>query len=225
MGRIKVVVDLLAGVALIAASAIVIRSSLAANTPAGAPPKLEGKFVSLKDSASMGDATAPVGIIVFSDFECPFCGKFAQETQDVLADRYVKTGKVRLAFRHFPLAMHKNAQLAARAVECARPEDRFWQLHDVLFANQKQINATELSRFGIEAGLSDAWRTCAISPTAAAADAVAKDLSEANAIGIASTPTILIGELSNGMVKVRTVIGGAKPASDFTAAVDRLLKQ
>lgn len=225
MGRFKNAVDLLAGAALIVASVVVIRSSLAAGTPIGTPPELAGKLVSLDDSASMGDASAPVGVVVFSDFECPFCGKFAQEAQAELTDRYVKTGKIRVAFRHFPLAMHKNAQLAAKAAECARPQGRFWELHDVLFLNQRLINASELPRLGTEAGLSTEWLACTTATTAVSADAVARDLAEANALGIVSTPTVLIGPLLSGAIKVKTVIGGAKPASEFAAAIDRILKQ
>jgi len=224
MGRLRVFVDLLAGIALIAASVVVIRSSIAADTPDGTPPELAGKSVSVVGSASMGELSAPVGVVVFSDFECPFCGKFAQETQSVLAERFIKTGKVRLAFRRFPLAMHKNAQLAARAAECARPERRFWEFHDILFLNQKTINSDELPRLGREAGLSETWWACASGATTGSTDIVARDLAEANALGIVSTPTVLIGTLTNEVIKVKTVIGGAKPAADFVAAIDRVLR-
>jgi len=224
MGRLRVLVDLLAGIALIAASVVVIRSSITDDTPEGTPPELAGQTVSVVGSASMGELSAPVGVVVFSDFECPFCGKFAQETQSVLTERFIKTGKVRLAFRHFPLAMHKNAQLAARAAECARPERRFWEFHDVLFSNQKTINKDELPRLGREAGLSDTWWACASGSNTGSTDLVVRDLAEANALGIVSTPTVLIGALTNDMIEVQTVIGGAKPAADFIAAIERLLK-
>jgi len=224
MGRFKSIVDVFSGLALIMASIVVVRSSLGREAPAGTPPDLDGKVVSLRGSASLGDESAPIGVIVFSDFECPFCGKFAQESLPALVDGYVKRGKVRFAFRHFPLAIHRNAQLAARASECARAEGRFWELHDVFFANQSSINAAELPRLGKEAGLSDAWPICAADAISTSADAVARDLGEANALGIVSTPTVLLGKLAGGAIRVQAVIGGARPAAEFTAAIDKLLR-
>jgi protein-disulfide isomerase len=225
MNRFRSALDVAVGIVLIVAAAFVIRSAIAANAPVGAPPKLEGTVVSIGSSASMGEASAKVGMLIFSDFECPFCAQFAQETLPSLTERYVRTGQVRLVFRHFPLAMHKNAPLAARAVECARTEDRFWQLHDALFAHQRDLNPDNIPRLGRDIGLSGAWNACFEGSSPASADAVSRDLTEANALRIASTPTVLIGEIGPDILTVRTVIGGAKPLSDFVTAIERALKQ
>src|SRR3989344_1987839 len=85
----------------------------------------------------LGSADAPVTIVEFSDFQCPYCAKFYFETFGQVYEKYIKSGKVRFAYRHFPLSFHENAQKAAEASECAREQNKFWEYADKLFANQK----------------------------------------------------------------------------------------
>src|SRR6185369_12651734 len=83
-----------------------------------------------------GSATAPVWVIEVSDFQCPYCKQWHDETYPMLRDQYVKTGKIRLAYVNFPLAMHAHAFPAAEAAMCAGAQDKFWQMHDALFSSQ-----------------------------------------------------------------------------------------
>ncbi len=92
----------------------------------------------LRAARTKGSATAPVTIYEMSDFQCPWCGRFARETLPSLEREYVATGKAKLIFVNFPLPMHKNAVPAAELAMCAARQGRFWQVHDRLFRTQEQ---------------------------------------------------------------------------------------
>jgi protein-disulfide isomerase len=77
-----------------------------------------------------GSRSAKVAVIEFSDFQCPFCGRYVKDTLPQLASEYVETGKVKYVFRDYPLNFHKNAFKAAEAAHCAGEQDKFWEMHD-----------------------------------------------------------------------------------------------
>lgn len=84
----------------------------------------------------LGVDTAPVTIIEYSDFQCPFCRSFFDQTYGLLKKEYIDTGVARLVYRHFPLAFHPAAQKSAEASECAGQQGKFWEMHDAIFALQ-----------------------------------------------------------------------------------------
>ena len=91
------------------------------------------------NSASMGNPEAPVTIVEFSDFQCPYCNKFFQTAEKDIIEKYVKTGQVRFVYRHFPLTnIHPNALPAAQASEAARIQGKFWEMHNLLFVRQTE---------------------------------------------------------------------------------------
>lgn len=92
----------------------------------------------LRAARTKGSATAPVTIFEMSDFQCPWCGRFARETLPAIEREYIATGKVKLVFVNFPLPMHKNAVPAAELAMCAARQGRFWQVHDQLFRTQSR---------------------------------------------------------------------------------------
>src|SRR5204863_2147972 len=83
-----------------------------------------------------GSSTAPLWVIEVSDFQCPYCKQWHDQTYNAFIDRYVKTGKVRLAYVNFPLGIHAHAFPAAEAAMCAGVQNKFWPMHDSLFAAQ-----------------------------------------------------------------------------------------
>ena len=87
--------------------------------------------LSIAGAPTVGSASAKVVMFIFSDFECPFCGKFASEIMPGLTQKYVESGRVRLVFRHFPLGIHSRAVRAAESAECAARQGRFWAMHDL----------------------------------------------------------------------------------------------
>jgi len=109
--------------------------------------------VSVDDDPSKGLATAPVTIIEFSDFECPFCARFYSQTLNQIEEKYIKTGKVRLVYRDYPLSFHPSAQKAAEGAECADEQGKFWEMHDKIFENQQAMGVSDLKRYAQEFGL------------------------------------------------------------------------
>ncbi len=93
-----------------------------------------GIEVEIGDSPVKGDANAPITIVEFSDFQCPFCARFYTQTLGQIEREYIDTGKVKLVYKDFPLnSIHPNAQKAAEAARCAGEQNKFWEYHDKLF--------------------------------------------------------------------------------------------
>ncbi|MBI2112860.1 thioredoxin domain-containing protein, partial [Candidatus Woesearchaeota archaeon] len=101
-----------------------------------------------------GDLNAPVTIIEYGDYECPFCKQFHQQTLPLIEKEYIQTGKVKLIFKHFPLAeIHKNAQKASEAAECASNQGKFWEYHNLLFENTNNLDEDSLNNFADKTNL------------------------------------------------------------------------
>ncbi len=161
--------------------------------------------VPLGDSPQRGPSDAWVTIVEFGDFQCPYCGSVEPTVKQVLA---LYPTDVRLVFKHFPLPQHANARPAANAAECARvqgaaPDGDFWEMHDLLFANQSALGAASLAGYaGQIAGLDLAsWQTCF---DARRFDArVQADLDLGVSVGVSGTPTFAInGEELVGAVSL-----------------------
>ena len=182
--------------------------------------------VSVDDDPVKGDPDAPVTVVEFSDFQCPFCARFYTQTLPALEENYIDTGKIKLVYRDMPLAnLHPNAHTAHIAAECADEQGKFWEYHDVLFEKQNQWNRISLDdatnnfkEYAIELGLNSAsFDICLLSQSMA--DEVNADLSAAGQYGATGTPTFFIGNEKDGFVK----LVGAQPFSAFQAAIDAIL--
>jgi protein-disulfide isomerase len=166
--------------------------------------------VSEADNPSIGDADAPVTIIEFSDFECPFCGRYVTQTYPQIKKDYVDTGKVRIVFRDYPLPFHSNAQKAAEAAECADDQGKFWDMHAKLFSNQQALDVASLKKYAGELALDQTeFDECLDSGKHAAE--VQQDLADGSAAGVSGTPSFFV----NGMLLV-----GAQPYSEFKKLID-----
>ncbi|HKW01722.1 MAG TPA: thioredoxin domain-containing protein [Vicinamibacterales bacterium] len=185
-------------------------------------PPLPTEPVALADAQLLGDSRAPIGLIIYSDFQCPYCGKFARETLPALRERYVRTGKVRLAFRQFPLPIHASAQKAAEAAECAGRQQRFWPFHDELFARQAALDSADFEDLARSAGLDTrAFTRCLAGETAAV---VQTDRAGGSAAGVSGTPTFLAGPiLPDGRLKVVRRFSGAQPLAEFERLLDQVI--
>lgn len=177
------------------------------NTPPA--PKID--FAKLPDDDPVaGKADAKVTIVEFSDFQCPFCGKFYNDAYQQLKKDYIDTGKVKLVYRDFPLGFHPEAQKAAEAGECADDQGKFWQMHDKIFSNQSTMSVDGYKKWAKELGLDSAkFNQCLDSGTKASE--VQKDESDGQAAGIGGTPSFFINE---------KLVVGAQPYSVFKAAID-----
>jgi protein-disulfide isomerase len=144
--------------------------------------------ISTNGHPSFGPADAPVTVVEFTDFQCPFCAKAAPGLKQ-LADAY--PGKVRVVFRHHPLMMHKDAQMAHEAAECAGEQGKFWPYYDLLFANQGALKVDDLQRYAANLGLDVAQFSRSLESRKYEAK-VRADLEEARKYKIRGVPAIFI---------------------------------
>lgn len=179
-------------------------------SPTGSEERVE---VSVDDDPSMGDADAPVTIVEFGDFQCPYCGRFTLDALKKVEEAYVDTGKVRLVFRDFPLSFHPEAQKAAEAAECADDQGKFWEYHDELFANQNKLSTAFYSATATKLDLDVAAFTECLNSDKYA-DEVKADIADGVAAGVRGTPSIFI----NGLM-----MSGAVPFSEIESVIDREL--
>jgi protein-disulfide isomerase len=176
-----------------------------------------------KDNAMLGAADAPVTVVEFTDYQCPFCKRFVQTTFPLLKRDFIDTGQVRWIVRDLPLGFHPNASKAAQAAHCAGDQGKFWEMRDTLFRNNAKLGIGQLPGYAREIGLDgDAFDACLSSDRHQAQ--IAQDSQEANRIRITGTPSFVIGRTAGESVSGQLVIG-AKPASVFTAEIQRVLEK
>ena len=187
--------------------------------PAAAPVAIPATPLAVR-GASTGRLDAPVVVLEFSDFECPFCGKFARETLPEVKRRYVDSGKVRFVFNHYPLErLHPLAMRAAVLAECARRQDAFWTVHDALFASPQMV--TRLLENPGDVGSLDQKTLSACRSSDEAAASVMADREVARTLGLSGTPALLIGApAGNNLMKVQKVLFGAVTVDTFADAVE-----
>ncbi len=169
--------------------------------------------VSADNDPVLGNARAPVTIIEFSDFQCPFCGKFFKDTLPPLKQEYITTGKVKLVYRDFPLDIHPEAQPAALAAECAHEQNKYWEYHDQLFKNQDSLSTSNYKKWAQQLGLNSAlFNNCF--DTKKYQQEIRKDMADGSKYGVTGTPAFFI----NGKM-----INGAQPFAVFKAEIDQAL--
>lgn len=184
------------------------------------PPAEPQEFGSLP---VIGSPAAAVGIIGYSEFQCPFCGVFARTTLVRIEQEYIATGRVAFAFRHFPLAsIHPHAVGAAEVAACASRQGRFREFHDKLFAAQDRLDGGLPAALAQELGLAmPSLRQCLAEQAPAE---VRRDVQLGESLGVFSTPTFFVGRVRDGRLIVADVIVGARPFEDFAAVLTRLLR-
>ena len=145
--------------------------------------------VSEDDDPVLGNKNAPVTVIEFSDFQCPFCERFYSQTLPLLEQNYISTGKVKLVYRDFPLSsIHPDAQKAAEAAECADEQGKFKEMHDKLFENQNSLSTSSLKSYAAQLGL-DAAKFNGCLDSGKYASEVQKDFNDGSAAGVSGTPS------------------------------------
>ena len=174
--------------------------------------------VSVDDDDMLGDPDAPITIIEFSDFQCPYCQRFHVNTFGQLKENYIDTGKVNFVYRDYPLSFHANALPAAEATECAGEQDSFWEMYEMVFDNLDEWADAEeadalFAVYATEIGLDvSEFESCLASD--AMVDEIKADMQDGIAYGVTATPTFFV----NGQRVV-----GAQPYSVFSSIIDSLL--
>lgn len=167
--------------------------------------------VSTDGDPSIGPADAPITIIEFSDYQCPYCEAWYQQVYPQLMAAY--PDKIRFVYRDFPLPSHDQATAAAEAAECAGEQSAYWQYHDALFTSQYGLGRAAYEEYAADLGLNvEAFATCLDAHTYKGE--INADALDAARAGINSTPTFVI----NGRLLV-----GALPLADFVTVIDEEL--
>jgi len=205
-----------------------------AQQPAAAaaqPPQPTRGVASVDDDPVLGDKNAPVTIIEFSDYECPFCKRHFNDTFPQLVKNYVDTGKAKIVFRDFPLSFHDPlATKEAVAANCAREQGgdtAYFEYHDEIFtrteSNGNGLAEADLTTIATDLGLNiSSFTACLADP--AQTDEVKKDIADGSAAGASGTPSFIIGKTtSNGEIEGDLVVG-AQPYAAFQAVIDPLLE-
>ncbi len=201
-----------------------LKAQVVAAKPAPQLPQEDPEVtVSIDDDPVLGNSDAPVTIIEFSDYQCPFCKRFFNTTFPDLEREYIKTGKVKYVFRDFPLDFHKQATKAAEAAHCAGEQGKYWDMHDKIFKNQSEIQVENLKTYASDIGLNtNSFNSCVDSGKYASE--VDKDLDDAKKIAVSGTPTFFIGksQVNSKEISGKKIVG-ARPYSSFKPIIDQLL--
>ena len=186
-----------------------------------------GEHPMANDNA-MGDPNAPIKIEEFSDFQCPYCARFHEETEWQIANSYVADGTVYMVYRSFGDFIGPESKAAAEAAYCAGDQDKFWEYHNILFANQTGENVGAYSDRRLQAfaeALSldmDTFNSCVSSGKYS--DRVNQDKVDGTAAGVTGTPAFVITYTVNGEQKQR-FIAGAYPFSEFQTQIEGALAE
>ena len=194
----------------------VIQDAMRAQRPQRAPePPLEERIknaikVPIDDAPVKGSANAPVTIVEFSDFQCPFCSRVEPTLKQVEQDY---PGKVKIAFRQNPLPFHQNAMSAAKASLAAKEQGKFWEMHEALFANQKDLSDDAIRKLAKDIGLNVSkfesdWKSDKFNAQ------IEADIKFAQQNGASGTPSFFINGVS---------LKGAQPYPKFKEVIDKLL--
>ncbi|MBP9770977.1 DsbA family protein [Candidatus Gracilibacteria bacterium] len=195
------------------------KKSADAQAEAAKPKFVEGDFTD--DDAVLGDKDAPVTIVEFSDYQCPYCGIFENEAYLKIKSQYIDTGKAKLVFRDFPLSFHPYAYPSALFAECARsvsknPDADYYKVHDKLFETVQngKFDYDVMSKFAVSLGINKTeLKTCFDSDKFK--DEIEADQKAGQSAGINGTPGFII----NGQI-----ISGAQPFEQFQAVIEPILK-
>lgn len=213
------------GLALVVAVVLVIPNLIPAGTVATPESSITRSQV---NGNAVGDPNAPIRIEEFSDFQCPYCARFAAQTEAQLVSAYVETGKVYFLYRSFGEFIGPESRAAAEAAYCAGDQGKFWEMHDTIFANHTGENLGDytnkrLTAFAEGLGLDmGTFTQCFNGGTYN--DRIDQDLKDGRAAGIQATPSFVLTYSVNGQVQT-VLIEGAQPFSEFQAKIDAALAE
>lgn len=193
--------------------------ALTAAPPASGPVKV----MLDKDDPILGDESAKVAVVEFSDYQCPYCSRFHKQYFAGLAQRYIDTGKVKYVLRDFPLSFHSKAKGAAIAANCAGEQGAYWKMKESLFANQSQLGDPLYGKLAQELSL-DSRRFAACLKSDDMAREVDEDFAYGQSVGVRGTPTFFVGRVEDGRLVNATRIVGSRGVAAFAQVIEPLLK-
>lgn len=172
---------------------------------------------------ALGSVDAPVTVVEFTDYECPFCKRFHQTTFATLKRDYIDSGKVRWVVRDLPLPFHPNAQAAAQAVHCAGEQGKFFEMRSKLFARAGATQPDAILGVAADIGLDEMeFAECRASKRHQ--DAIDRDARDAESARISGTPTFVVGRTEGGWVEGQHIVG-AQSFAVFDSAIRTALRE
>lgn len=169
----------------------------------------------------LGKGDAPLTLVEFTDYECPFCKRFYDNTFPALKKNYIDTGKLKFISRNMPLPMHSHALKAAQASVCAGEQGKFWEMKDILFKNQNRLEVEALTGYAKDLMLNtDSFQTCMADEKHL--KAISDEANYINSLGVNGTPSFVLGKSAGDSVEGRKIIG-AQPLEVFEGAINELL--
>ena len=188
-----------------------------------AQASVKGIEFDIGDNPVIGSKAAKLIMIEFTDYQCPYCGRYARETFPEIKKQYVDSGKIRYAVADQPLPPHQEASKAAEAAHCAKDQGKFWEMHEALMA--KQENLSDLASYAMELNLNAVeFENCL--NAGKYKETVNRNMKLANSLGLSSVPVFIIGTVdAKDPRKVTgiTTIRGAIPLDNFRQGLDLLL--
>lgn len=209
-----------------------LKTELAALKKSGAAPARrqqqpeEPKIVrvSIDDDPMKGDPNAPVTMIEFSDYQCPYCRRFHNNVLPLLEKNYINTGKVRYVFRDKPLGFHPLAMPAAVVANCAGKQGKYWEMNDFLFKNPANLQETAMLVYVKELGLDyDKFKECRKDKRQE--QEVRNDFQDSETYGVRGTPSFFIGKTTGGKMMDGLYLRGARPYAAYKTTIDKLLSE
>jgi len=200
-----------------------LQRALQPQRPTAPAPVPVPSSIKLGSGTSLGRSDAKVAIIEFSEFQCPFCKRYSDQTFAKVKESYVDSGKVLYEFRDYPLVgIHPQARPAALAARCAGNQGAFWRMHDELFKAQSSLGQDLFTQLATTLALdADRFQKCLADPMQD--KSLSDEMAAAEALGVRATPHFFLGRVKDGsLISVRT-LSGAQPIESFRAAVDALL--
>lgn len=179
------------------------------------PPTATGVPAVTETDHIRGNADAPITIIEYSDFQCPYCSRFHPTMQQVMSEY---SDSVRWVFRHFPLSFHPEATPAANAAECASEQGKFWEYADALFENQSSLGSEYYAQLASSLGLNTSqWQSCFDAQKYN--DVIEAQAQAGGAAGVSGTPGSFVIDQDGNAIPIK----GALPFSSVAAAIDSVL--
>ena len=177
---------------------------------------------STKDRPTLGNPEAKVTVVELTDYQCPFCYRFEKTTFKQLKKNYIDSGKVRWVVLDMPLSFHKDAMQASLAAHCAGEQQKFWELRELLFQNQKRLKPEHIAEYAKQVGLeTEVFNQCIKSNRYD--EDIRRDIAQAEKQRISGTPTFVIGKTTADIIKGRRIVG-AQAYKVFSDEIEAQLK-
>jgi protein-disulfide isomerase len=171
----------------------------------------------------MGKDDAPLILVEYTDYQCPFCQRFHNDTFAQIKANYIDTGKIKFVSRDFPLSFHENAMRGAMAARCSAEQGKYWDFRHTLIVNASQLQADKINTYAQNASL-DVTKFKSCMDANKYQDAINKDMQEGQVAGVTGTPAFVLGKLQNGKLEGVRIVG-AMPYAQFDAKIQDYMKQ